>query len=136
MIGDPIEITLDANDKIAHLVVEPGLAAADESAVVRAVVPGEAEKRIAPAILCPGAADVAAEVESGPGERWREVRGSRRGPHGQVGGASEPGSERKCQQCESRDNCPFHACPSTLAPHADDPAHDDLPCGPSQNCDV
>src|SRR5215469_545768 len=103
MVGNPIEISLDANDEIAHLVVEPGLAAADESAVVGAVVPGETEKRIGPTIFCPGAADVAAEVEARPGERRWKIRGSRRGPNGQIGCPSEPRSERKCKHCETCD---------------------------------
>src|SRR5207248_412283 len=71
----PREVALRAEHELADLIVEADLSAAEEAvALVRDV---EAE-RIAPVLLGPAVADVAADIESGPVISDRQRAGGRR----------------------------------------------------------
>src|SRR6185312_16245550 len=62
VIGGPVEVPFAADDKLADLVIAADLPTADEYAVV-AVVKVRQENRVRPAVVAPGTANVAADVE-------------------------------------------------------------------------
>jgi hypothetical protein len=79
---------------LADLVITADLPAADESAVVVVVVEVRQEDRVRPAVVAPGTANVAANVESGPTEHRHRRRHRRRGLDRHI--------------CDSGDRCTKH----------------------------
>ena len=74
VIGGPVEVPLAADDELADLVIAADLPAANKYAVV-SVIEVRHEERVVPAVVGPGTANVAADIESGPTEDWQRWGG-------------------------------------------------------------
>ncbi len=108
----PVEVPFRAENNVAELVVDPELAAANESAVVR--VGAEAEQAVVHASSCPGTSEVATDVEAGPAKdwSWRWRIGSR----SEVGGKSR--TTKQCGQgCAYKQEL-LHYANSPIAPRS------------------
>src|SRR6516162_3930699 len=62
----PVKVPFAADDEVADLVVAADLSAADEYAVVAVVAEVRQKERLCPVVVGPGAANISAEIESGP----------------------------------------------------------------------
>jgi len=71
VVGGPVEVPFAADDELADLVIAADLAAADEHSVTGVVE--VRQEHVMEAVMGPSAANVGADVESGPTEhgRWR-----------------------------------------------------------------
>ena len=100
-----LTVALDTEDELAHLVVHASLTAADEAAVIAAVVEPKHRSRAAEeqgvvvevVVGAERAAGIGADIEARPGEdRDRRDAGQRRRPaRGQVGGISRTRQRRR-----------------------------------------
>src|SRR5262245_43805386 len=91
----PIEIPLDAEHEVSHLVIVADLNAADEPVVVP--IKAHIVEVIVQAGRGPGAANVSTKIKSGPGEGWRQGNGIESGGAGVIGAVRE---RTRCQSCE------------------------------------
>jgi len=88
VVAGPVEVPLAADDEVVDLVIDADLSAADECAVVAAVVEVRQQDRVRPGVAGPGTANVAADVESGSTEH-RQRRRWRRGLHRHICGSGD-----------------------------------------------
>src|SRR6478672_9692850 len=86
----PVEVPFGAENNVAELVVDPELAAANESTAVG--TGAKAKQAVVHASSCPGTSEVAANVEAGP----VSDRGRRIGWPSEVGGQSR--TTKQCSQ--------------------------------------
>src|SRR5262249_56987600 len=106
VICSPIEVGFNSQNGVADLPVVPELASPDEYAVAISVVEVHAQEGVEHITIGPGPANVAANIKSGPTERWRRIdwRGrrirDRSRPH-----ISSIRGYRHCQQSRQRCGC-------------------------------
>ena len=114
----PVKVPFAADDEVADLVIAADLPAAQECAVAAVVVEVRQEARFRPVVVGPGAADVGADVESGPTQHGQHRRGQRR-PDGQIRRPGDRCAKRNkgdaCNQCLK-----FHRVPLLIAPSTHD----------------
>ncbi len=111
VIGEPVEIALNADDQRVELIVGADLAAADE----RATIIGPQLKLLMLSLMLPWfqpGAEIAADIEGGPtewGRRGRHVnrRCARRRSRRKVG--SKGLSSRECANTSNKDSTHFHS---------------------------
>ena len=79
VVRSPIDVPFNSENSVTDLPVVPDLASSDEYAVVVSGAEVRADESVGHVTICPGRANVAAKIKSGPTERRRRIyRGRRR----------------------------------------------------------